>query len=89
MRTYCSRTGVYFFDCLPFTTGAYDGIKFYMVPDWDRLSDIKVWEAAAVQVQINANSFYLHIGCANSTYASERGSKEAQRLRTLSTMFMQ
>jgi len=30
--------------------GAYDGIKFYMVPDWDRLSDIKVWEAAAVQI---------------------------------------
>ena len=30
--------------------GAYDGIKFYMVPDWSRLSDIKVWEAAAVQI---------------------------------------
>ena len=28
--------------------GAYDGIKFYMVPDWSRLSDIKVWEGAAV-----------------------------------------
>jgi SNF family Na+-dependent transporter len=30
--------------------GAYDGIKFYMVPDWSRLSDIKVWEGAAVQI---------------------------------------
>ena len=30
--------------------GAYDGIKFYMVPDWTRLSDIKVWEGAAVQI---------------------------------------
>lgn len=30
--------------------GAYDGIKFYMVPDWERLQDIKVWEAAAVQI---------------------------------------
>ena len=30
--------------------GAYDGIQFYMVPDWSRLSDIKVWEAAAVQI---------------------------------------
>ena len=55
MRTYFYRKGVYFFDCLPFTTGANDGIKFYMVPDWERLSDIKVWEAAAVQVHINAN----------------------------------
>jgi len=30
--------------------GAYEGIKFYVVPDWSRLSDIKVWEAAAVQI---------------------------------------
>merc|ERR1711936_113985 len=30
--------------------GAYDGIKFYLVPDLSRLSDIKVWEAAAVQI---------------------------------------
>jgi SNF family Na+-dependent transporter len=30
--------------------GAIDGIEFYMVPDWSRLSDIKVWEGAAVQI---------------------------------------
>jgi len=30
--------------------GAIDGIRFYMVPDWSRLSDIKVWEGAAVQI---------------------------------------
>merc|ERR1712223_367161 len=30
--------------------GAIDGIKFYVVPDLSRLSDIKVWEAAAVQI---------------------------------------
>ena len=31
-------------------SGAIDGIRFYMVPDLTRLSDIKVWEAAAVQI---------------------------------------
>ena len=30
--------------------GAIDGIRFYMLPDLSRLSDIKVWEAAAVQI---------------------------------------
>jgi len=30
--------------------GAYDGIQFYMQPDWSKLSDIDVWEAAAVQI---------------------------------------
>lgn len=30
--------------------GAYEGITFYMVPDWSRLSDITVWEGAAVQI---------------------------------------
>jgi len=30
--------------------GAIDGIKFYIYPDLTRLSDIKVWEAAAVQI---------------------------------------
>lgn len=33
-----------------FFSGAYEGIKFYMVPDWSHLSNIKVWEAAAVQI---------------------------------------
>merc|ERR1711936_140759 len=30
--------------------GAIDGVTFYVVPDLSRLSDIKVWEAAAVQI---------------------------------------
>ncbi|XP_037069961.1 sodium- and chloride-dependent glycine transporter 2-like [Pollicipes pollicipes] len=30
--------------------GAYDGIYFYMVPEFDKLSDIKIWESAAVQI---------------------------------------
>lgn len=30
--------------------GAIDGIRFYIIPDLSRLSDIKVWEAAAVQI---------------------------------------
>jgi len=30
--------------------GASDGIYFYMVPDFSKLSDIKIWEAAAVQI---------------------------------------
>jgi len=30
--------------------GAINGIEFYVVPDLSRLSDIKVWEAAAVQI---------------------------------------
>ncbi len=30
--------------------GAIDGIKFYILPDWSRLSDVKVWEGAAVQI---------------------------------------
>ena len=27
-----------------------EGIRFYMVPDWSRLSSIEVWEGAAVQI---------------------------------------
>lgn len=30
--------------------GAIDGIRYYMIPDWSRLSDIKVWEGAAIQI---------------------------------------
>lgn len=30
--------------------GAIDGIRFYMIPDWSRLSDVSVWEGAAVQI---------------------------------------
>ena len=30
--------------------GAADGIRFYIVPDWSRLSSIEVWEGAAVQI---------------------------------------
>ena len=30
--------------------GAKDGVEFYLVPDWSRLSDVKVWEGAAVQI---------------------------------------
>jgi len=30
--------------------GAYEGIKFYMVPDFSKLTEIKIWEAAAVQI---------------------------------------
>ena len=40
---------IFFFFIIIFL-GAIDGIKFYMVPDLSRLSDIKVWEAAAVQI---------------------------------------
>ena len=40
----------FFFFCIFIFLGAIDGIKFYMVPDLSRLSDIKVWEAAAVQI---------------------------------------
>jgi len=30
--------------------GAIDGIRFYIIPDLSKLSNIKVWEAAAVQI---------------------------------------
>ncbi|XP_067130838.1 sodium- and chloride-dependent GABA transporter 1-like [Centruroides vittatus] len=30
--------------------GATEGLKFYLIPDFSKLSDIKVWEAAAIQV---------------------------------------
>jgi len=30
--------------------GANLGIRFYLLPDWSRLADIKVWEGAAVQI---------------------------------------
>merc|ERR1719186_1008388 len=30
--------------------GASQGIYFYLLPDWSRLADIKVWEGAAVQI---------------------------------------
>ena len=33
-----------------FFIGAIDGIEFYIIPDLSKLSNIKVWEAAAVQI---------------------------------------
>ena len=30
--------------------GAIDGIRFYIIPDWSRLSDISVWTGAAIQI---------------------------------------
>lgn len=30
--------------------GANLGIRFYLIPEWSRLADIKVWEGAAVQI---------------------------------------
>ncbi|XP_055864533.1 sodium- and chloride-dependent neutral and basic amino acid transporter B(0+)-like [Biomphalaria glabrata] len=30
--------------------GALDGVKFFIIPDWDKLADIKVWTAAAGQM---------------------------------------
>eukprot|EP00095_Tigriopus_kingsejongensis_P005521 maker-scaffold282_size228295-snap-gene-0.14 protein:Tk05521 transcript:maker-scaffold282_size228295-snap-gene-0.14-mRNA-1 annotation:"sodium- and chloride-dependent glycine transporter 2-like" len=30
--------------------GAWEGIKFYIIPEWSRLWDIRIWEAAAVQI---------------------------------------
>jgi len=39
--------------------GAYLGIQFYIFPDVSKLSDIKVWEAAAVQVVGFLNSIFI------------------------------
>ena len=33
-----------------FFLGAIDGIEFYIIPDLSKLANIKVWEAAAVQI---------------------------------------
>jgi solute carrier family 6 amino acid transporter-like protein 5/7/9/14 len=33
-----------------YISGAGEGIRFYIVPDWSRLSSIDVWEGAAVQI---------------------------------------
>ncbi|CAG9862821.1 unnamed protein product [Phyllotreta striolata] len=30
--------------------GAWDGIKFYIVPEWSRLTSVKVWSDAAIQI---------------------------------------
>ncbi|XP_059093331.1 sodium-dependent proline transporter-like isoform X1 [Tigriopus californicus] len=30
--------------------GAWEGVKFYIIPEWKRLKDIRVWEAAAIQI---------------------------------------
>ncbi|KAK6965239.1 sodium- and chloride-dependent neutral and basic amino acid transporter B(0+) [Biomphalaria glabrata] len=30
--------------------GALDGVKFFIIPDWEKLADIKVWTAAAGQM---------------------------------------
>ena len=30
--------------------GALEGILFYVTPDWDRIWDVRVWEAAAIQI---------------------------------------
>ena len=30
--------------------GAMDGIRFYMVPDWEQVTRMEVWEGAAIQI---------------------------------------
>ena len=39
--------------------GALDGIKFYLLPDWDRLLSARVWGDAASQV-ILIIFFYIY-----------------------------
>ena len=36
--------------------GALDGITYYLVPKWEKLSDFKVWEAAAVQLLLSLST---------------------------------
>lgn len=40
------------------TTGYGDGIRFYLVPEWDRLLDPEVWSAAASQVLFSLGICY-------------------------------
>ncbi|XP_064614016.1 sodium- and chloride-dependent glycine transporter 1-like [Liolophura sinensis] len=36
--------------------GAMDGLKYYLIPQWDKLKEIKVWTAAAMQI-------FYSVGC--------------------------
>lgn len=40
--------------------GAFNGIKYFFTPQWDRILDAKVWYAAVTQVFFSLNVFF---GC--------------------------
>jgi SNF family Na+-dependent transporter len=39
--------------------GFSEGMEFYFVPKWDKLADVEVWNAAAGQVSMLQNLFFL------------------------------
>ena len=58
--------------------GHYEGIKYYMKPDWEKLSDLQIWSSGATQAMYSLGvAFGTHISLASHNQAKNNILRDA------------